>query len=82
MAGIITEVGEGVTDFKVGDEVYGFAGGVKGMGGAVAEYMLADTRLLARKPKKLIVCRSGRPASRFNHCLGSVVQSCQDSSWR
>ena len=53
VAGIVTEVGEGVTDFKVGDEVYGFAGGVKGMGGALAEYMLADARLLARKPKNL-----------------------------
>ncbi|KAA9023852.1 zinc-dependent alcohol dehydrogenase family protein [Niallia endozanthoxylica] len=53
VAGMVTEVGEGVTDFKVGDEVYGFAGGVKGTGGALAEYMLADARLLAHKPKNL-----------------------------
>ena len=53
VAGIITEVGEGVTDFKVGDEVYGFAGGVKGTSGALAEYMAADARLLANKPKNL-----------------------------
>lgn len=53
VAGIITEVGEGVTDFKVGDEVYGFAGGVKGTCGALAEYMAADARLLAHKPKNL-----------------------------
>jgi len=53
VAGIITEVGEGVTDFKVGDEVYGFAGGVKGTSGALAEYMAADARLLAHKPKNL-----------------------------
>ena len=53
VAGIIAEVGEGVTDFKVGDEVYGFAGGVKDTGGALAEYMLADARLLAHKPKNL-----------------------------
>ena len=46
-------MGEGVTDFKIGDEVYGFAGGVKGTGGALAEYMLADARLLAHKPKNL-----------------------------
>lgn len=53
VSGIVTEVGEGVTEFKIGDEVYGFAGGVKGSGGALAEYMLADARLLAHKPKNL-----------------------------
>lgn len=53
VAGVVAEVGEGVTDFKVGDEVYGFAGGVKGTSGALAEYMLADARLLAHKPKNL-----------------------------
>ena len=40
------EVGEGVTEFKIGDEVYSCAGGFKGTGGALAEYMLADTRLI------------------------------------
>ncbi|WP_428907978.1 zinc-dependent alcohol dehydrogenase family protein [Niallia sp. Krafla_26] len=53
VAGIVVEVGEGVTDFQTGDEVYGLAGGVKGTGGALAEYMLADARLLAHKPKNL-----------------------------
>lgn len=53
VAGIVTEVGGGVTDFKPGDEVYGLAGGIKGSGGALAEYMLADARLLASKPKNL-----------------------------
>lgn len=53
VAGIVTEVGEGVTEFKPGDEVYGFAGGVKGTCGALAEYMLADARLLAHKPTNL-----------------------------
>ena len=53
VAGIVAEVGEGVSDFKQGDEVYGVAGGVKGTGGALAEYMLADARLLAHKPKNL-----------------------------
>jgi NADPH2:quinone reductase len=53
VAGIVAAVGEGVTDFKVGDEVYGFAGGVKGTCGALAEYMAADARLLAHKPKNL-----------------------------
>ncbi|WP_394232062.1 zinc-dependent alcohol dehydrogenase family protein [Niallia oryzisoli] len=53
VSGIVTEVGEGVTEFKLGDEVYGFAGGVIGTGGALAEYMLADARSLAHKPRNL-----------------------------
>ncbi len=53
VAGVIEEVGEGVTSFKPGDEVYACAGGVKGTGGALAEYMLADADLLALKPKSL-----------------------------
>jgi len=53
VAGVVAEVGEGVTDFKSGDEVYSCAGGFKGTGGALAEYMLADARLLAHKPKNL-----------------------------
>lgn len=52
-AGTIKEVGEGVTEFKVGDEVYGCAGGLVNLPGTLAEYMVADTRLIARKPKNL-----------------------------
>lgn len=53
VAGTVTEVGEGVTRFKVGDEVYGCAGGLLAMQGALAEYMLADADLLAKKPRSL-----------------------------
>lgn len=53
VAGVIEEVGEGVTTFKPGDEVYACAGGVKGLGGALAEFMLADAALVALKPKSL-----------------------------
>jgi len=54
VAGIVRAVGEGGSKFKVGDEVYGCAGGFKGTaGGALAEYMLADADLLAHKPKNL-----------------------------
>ncbi len=53
VAGIISEVGEGVKEFKVGDEVYGCAGGVKGENGALSEFMLADARLIAKKPTSL-----------------------------
>ncbi|MEH6647689.1 zinc-dependent alcohol dehydrogenase family protein [Sulfitobacter sp.] len=49
-AGTVTEVGEGVTDFAVGDEVYGCAGGLADLPGALAEFMLVDARLIAQKP--------------------------------
>jgi NADPH2:quinone reductase len=49
VAGTIAAVGTGVTQFQVGNEVYACAGGVKGMGGALAEYMLADAQLVAHK---------------------------------
>lgn len=54
VAGVVEEVGEGVTAFSPGDEVYGCAGGFAGMeGGASAEYLLADADLLAKKPESL-----------------------------
>lgn len=53
VAGTIEEVGEGVEKFKIGDEVYGCAGGVRGESGALADYMLADEKLLAKKPTSL-----------------------------
>lgn len=53
LAGVVEAVGDGVTDFKVGDEVFGCAGGVRGLGGALAEYIAADQRLLAHRPKSI-----------------------------
>lgn len=52
-AGVIEEVGSEVTGFVVGDEVYGCAGGLADLKGALAEYMLADARLIAKKPQSL-----------------------------
>ncbi len=52
-AGTIEEVGEGVTDFAVGDEVYGCAGGLADLPGTLAEYIVADAKLIARKAKNL-----------------------------
>lgn len=53
VAGIIHSVGDGVTRFKAGDHVYGCAGGVVGIPGALADYMEADADLLALKPSNL-----------------------------
>lgn len=52
-AGTVEAVGEGVSDFAVDDEVYGCAGGLADLQGALAELMPADTRLIAHKPKSL-----------------------------
>lgn len=53
LAGVVKAVGEDVTGFTPGDAVYGCAGGVKGHGGTLAEYIAADARLLAPKPESL-----------------------------
>lgn len=52
-AGTVEEVGEGVTGYAIGDEVYGCAGGLSDIPGALAEYMLADANLVAHKPKNI-----------------------------
>ena len=52
-AGTVEQVGEGVTDYKVGDEVYGCAGGLADLQGTLAEYMVADAKLIALKPQNL-----------------------------
>lgn len=52
-AGTVEAVGEGVTGFAPGDEVYGCAGGLADLQGALAETMLADARLIAHKPRSI-----------------------------
>lgn len=52
-AGVVTALGDGVTQFSVGDAVYGCAGGVKDRPGTLAEYAAVDARLVAHKPVKL-----------------------------
>ena len=52
-AGTVEAVGDDVTGFKPGDEVYGCAGGLADLPGALAEYIAADARLLAHKPTSL-----------------------------
>jgi NADPH2:quinone reductase len=53
MAGVVEEVGPGVTAFRPGDEVYGMVGGVGGLQGTLAEIAVANADLIALKPKSL-----------------------------
>jgi NADPH:quinone reductase-like Zn-dependent oxidoreductase len=52
-AGTIEAVGANVTGLKVGDEVYGCAGGLADLPGTLAEYIAADSDLVALKPKNI-----------------------------
>ncbi len=52
-AGIVEAIGEGVEGYTIGDEVYGCAGGLADLPGTLAEYIVADSDLLAHKPKNL-----------------------------
>lgn len=53
LAGVVEAVGPDVGGFKVGDEVFGFTGGVAGIQGSAAQFAAVDARLLARKPANL-----------------------------
>lgn len=53
VAGTIERTGAGVGHLAEGDEVYGMAGGVGGLQGSLAEFMIADANLIARKPANL-----------------------------
>tara|TARA_R110002049_G_scaffold285698_4_gene467015 strand:- start:161461 stop:162447 length:987 start_codon:yes stop_codon:yes gene_type:complete len=52
-AGTVEAVGDDVSDYSVGDEVYGCAGGLADLPGTLADFIVADTDLLALKPKNL-----------------------------
>ncbi|WP_412063411.1 zinc-dependent alcohol dehydrogenase family protein [Rubrivirga sp. IMCC45206] len=57
VAGTVADVGEGVTAFAIGDDVFGCAGGIAGaegpLQGALADFMVCDPDLLAPKPVSL-----------------------------
>jgi NADPH2:quinone reductase len=53
LAGTVEALGPGVTEFAVGDDVYGLTGGVGGLQGSLAQFAAVDANLLAPKPSNL-----------------------------
>ncbi|MGY2189318.1 Zinc-type alcohol dehydrogenase-like protein [compost metagenome] len=53
LAGTVEALGEDVSGWMPGDEVYAMATGIGGVQGSLAEYAVVDARLLARKPVNL-----------------------------
>lgn len=52
-SGVVAEVGEGVSDFKKGDQVYGQAHALSGNSGTLAEFALTGAKTVSQKPEKL-----------------------------
>ena len=52
-SGVIESVGKNVTEFKVGDEVYGMSNVFSGGTGTLAEFFVTDKNTVAHKPKSL-----------------------------
>jgi len=52
-AGTVEAVGDGADGYVVGDEVYGCAGGLADLPGTLAEYIVADANLVAKKSSLL-----------------------------
>ena len=53
VSGTIDAVGEGVDPYAVGDQVYGCIGGYGSTPGALADFAIADGRLIAKAPKSI-----------------------------
>jgi len=76
VAGVIDSLGDGVTGWKVGDQVLGFAR----QSGSYAEYAVIPVNALARKPKALTfeeaagVPIAGETAYRSLHETGGIKQ--------
>lgn len=52
-SGVVEAVGESVTNFKVGDKVYGCAGGIAGQQGSLADFVAVDAQQVAKMPTNL-----------------------------
>lgn len=73
-AGIVTEIGSDVSDFKVGDNVYGQAIVLNGGSGSIGQYVASNAANAALKPKSI----SFEEASALPLAGVSAVQALQD----
>lgn len=53
LAGKVVRIGAEVKNFRIGDHVYGFTGGIGGVQGSLAEYAAVDAELLAPMPDNI-----------------------------
>jgi NADPH2:quinone reductase len=53
LAGVVETTGDSITQFTIGDEVFGMTGGVASIDGSLAEYAVVDADLVALKPTTL-----------------------------
>ena len=59
VSGTVEDIGHSMSRFQPGDRVFGCAGGLKGLPGSLAEYMVADERLLAHAPQEMDLADAG-----------------------
>jgi len=58
-SGVVVDIGEGVSGFKKGFEVYGYASVLGGGSGSFAEFVQADAKVMALKPKNITHMEAG-----------------------
>lgn len=73
-SGIVTEIGEEVTDFKPGDQIYGQAIILNGSSGAFAKYAVVNINNTAQKPANT----SFEEASALPLVGSSAIQALED----
>ena len=59
VTGVVEQVGKDVQGLKKGDNVYGCAGGLVGLSGALSEFMKGDYRLFSKKPSNISFTEAG-----------------------
>jgi len=70
-AGVVEALGPGVTDFQVGDKVFGIAGG-----GTYADYVVVPARCLARMPVKMSFVEAASIPEVFVTAYDAMVSQC------
>lgn len=76
VSGEVVELGSGMSRFYPGDKVFGCAGGLDFIPGALAEYMVVDESLIAHAPKKMdLVDAATLPLVSITAWLGLFIKA-------